>query len=240
MSRNTPNSTKVSTDTEAEASTVAPTEDPANVDQSFVELYRAQTDQKGRSAVRKQVEQARDAAMIAATSDPTKIAVAVSMIATLGALKVDSAKADRPEVPVEVKIAQRVAVLRLAAEMLATLQVTPEGLTFEGELPEVEVTDELREAATKLAGSKITRSVDRHDIAQYIVRAFEAAEADEACEDSTQLTIAQVRRYGALEGYLASPGAIRSNLEGDSAPEGFELIERSADGSVPFSVRKGE
>ena len=168
------------------------------------------------------------------------VIVAVRMLSTLEQLKVDSApKAE--SIPAHVRLAQRAYVLQAAAMALVNGTILPDGfdadeldrdavLASYAELVNGDKTDEdLTASAHKLAAAKITRSVDRHDVGAYIVRAF-----GDTPEVGTVLTIAQVRRDGALDGYQASPGAIRARMEG-SGVEGFELVERTTD--TPYSIR---
>jgi hypothetical protein len=213
------------------------TSDPEAFDAATVEAYKAAADNKARAEVRGLVKSAQESAMTALDAHQAKY-----WLNTANQLKVDSAKAERPEVPVEQVIARRAAVLARAAQALVSGLVSPDGVTLpEGfDVATIQAAyealasddSEVNEAAVKLARTKITRSVERHSIGEVIVRAFESDESD----GRDLLTIAEVRRFGSVEGYQPSPGAIRAHLEGSSPVEGYELVPQSGD--RPFSVRK--
>ena len=180
--------------------------------ENATETYR-NGDAKIKAAVRKFAQSALMSAV--ASGD---LATAQSWVAVQSGLVTEKAT-PAPLPPAEV-IARRAATLRYAADMLLSGQSTPDGL----ELPEsfaydliIEAYDALdwsdvRDDATKLAGAKITRSVELHDISAYMVRAFEGMPVD------TFLTVAQIITRGAESDndYRPSPGAITQRLKGGS------------------------
>jgi hypothetical protein len=114
---------------------------------------------------------------------------------------------DKPAVDYGTELAVRIATLRAAADLLESGAVTPEGMPADTMPQAVEASwSAVRESANRLASAKITRSTDRNSIGDVIARAIEGQES------GTFLSVADVRRMGAIEGYVPSDGAIAARL----------------------------
>ena len=122
-----------------------------------------------------------------------------------------AARTVRTEIDFNVVIAGRVRALRLAASMIESGHTVPDGIDRDMiDLDAVRTmiesadadTPEIKSAAEKIAGTKITRSTVRGSIEDHLETAF----AD--LDSGTELTVAQIRtRSGA-----ASDGAIAARV----------------------------
>lgn len=198
------------------------------IDASTVEAYRA-ADPKGKGKIRANVQKAANAAVMAMDAE-----AAANHLATLAALTT-SHKSAKVEVDPKQVIAQRVADLERAAHLLRTGAVVPTDLDAEWtdedfvggflNLTDVEA-DETN--ASKIAGTKITRTTQTRSIQQVIDNAFEDL------DEGDFLTVAQIRAKGQWEGYVPSDGAIAARLfpkSGDCTLDGVEPTEAVAGGA---------
>lgn len=208
------------------------------VSESHVESYKSASDNKARAAVRAEVKSAQSAAMAKVGKEEASLVLAEITYwqRTMDALRTDKPESEKVTVPSHVTVAQRVAALRLAANLLESGEVLPEGITeLDGDPSSVEFTEADAESidatGRKLAASKITRSTERNSIRDAIERAFDGQPV------GTVMKISEVATAGAVEGYKPSPGAIRATFGEDGTVEGFafELVP-AADGS-PWSVK---
>lgn len=139
----------------------------------------------------------------------------IYMAAQAGLVSATPAKADTDYTA---ELANRIMALRLAAYRLATGQATPEGMDADkidmdrlatlidgsedmGEYPAT-IAEAVSTQATRLATTKITKSVDRGSIEDHIAAAFATVPV------GTRLTVAQIRTKSGA----ASDGAIAARL----------------------------
>lgn len=209
------------------------------VDSATVEAYRA-ADKSEKAKIRTRLSATVDSAI-----EALDLHTAADARATLAAC-VTAPKSESESVPVTLVVARRIATLRAAADAIESGHLVPEGLDadeidYESLPDEVQKfwflpsgaalgqwTDEVRESASKMATAKITRSGDRHDIGEVIVRAFESQPV------GTVLTVAQIRAAGSVEGYVPSPGAVANKIQ--SGHEMIALVPADANG--PLRARR--
>lgn len=200
-------------------------------DEAIVVRYRA-ADAKGKAKIRTEVKSAIGAAVIAGN-----ITLAQTLVATEAALVTVRAAAAAAD-PADI-IARRVASLRLAADMIASGVVRPDGTPDDFTINSADIADRVKsimaaaiadqkagtqsdgtkalsEASTKLATAKITRSTDTHDIAEWITRALASVEINRG------VTVAQIITLGAIEGddYRPTSGAVTARLNSKNTIEG--------------------
>lgn len=172
------------------------------VDQTLVEAY-ANGDQKIKARIRADLTKASLAAV--ATLDMQAMVDAQSTLAAL-------APANRParvQIDPRTVVAQRVADLRRAADLIEAGHVVPTDLNWTP--ADQPLTDEWAveaddETARKIAGTKITRTDLRRSIDAVFDRAFDGLDS------GTFLTVSQIAKRGAIEGYAPSDGAVAARL----------------------------
>lgn len=206
------------------------------VDVEIVAAYQSADGAKAKAAIRSGVQSDMMAAVMALDAE-----LAASLGATLAALT--TAAPTKKVVDPRQVIADRIAVMEQAITLLRLGSVIPTGLTFEPSdndfkdgymiLPEVSLEqDEIVSDAIELASQKLTRSDKRRSIQAAIERAFEGK------PEGTFLTVSQISRLGAIEGYKPSTGAIAVRLFPTKSPfslVGVEPVERN--GSVAAGAR---
>lgn len=140
-----------------------------------------------------------------------------------------SSKARAPKITVDPKItlANRVATLRAAADMIESGKIIPTGLDLgdDFKIGEVNFTAGVADAdaATKIAGAKITRSVERNSIQGALDRAIEGLDS------GTFLTCTEVANKGRDGEYRPSPGAVAARVDWDT-------LETTLEGVTPVSA----
>lgn len=131
-------------------------------------------------------------------------------------------------------IARKVAILRMAANLLESGSVRPSGVSEEADLTGMSEfvgnveNESIVEDARKVASAKVTRSGDRHSIEDVIRDAF-------AKSDRTELKLSEIAKLGASEHYSPSQGAIAARMFGGKGVEGFVPVEATA--TTPRTVR---
>lgn len=145
--------------------------------------------------------------------------------ATLEAL--GPVKSDVPEIPANVRIATRARILLVAADMLLSGEIVPEGMDAVdmSDLPEIVLDESDVEKARSIASAKITRSAQSEDIEVVVRNAFNGVES------GAFLTIAQIARLGGHSRGTAASGAIAARLfpkSGKCTIEGIVPVERTA------------
>jgi len=205
-------STKIQTPVPTDNGTDQPTVE------SVVADYRA-ADRKGQAAIRKTWNETMALAIDNGNLDAARFARTV-LTSLVAAPKPSSEPTDYRAL-----VAAKIANLRLAADLLESGSVRPDGVpddadltdTEEHPLPTVEADTEI---ATKIASAKISKSADRRDVGAYIARAFESVPV------GTYLSASAIRSAGAVEGddYRPSTGAITARLfaDGGCTVEGVE------------------
>lgn len=143
----------------------------------------------------------------------------------------ESAKIDFAQV-----IADKIANLRLAADMLESGAIVPEGIEPESVVDlATKITAALadKEAATKIASAKITKSSDRVDIEAHVAEVIADVESGTFLKISE---VAKVRTEAAPEG-LPSQGALAARLfaKGGCTLDGVEPVEATA--TAPKGLR---
>lgn len=214
----------MNTKTNTQKSTKSDTTEAPTFDVAAVVAYR-DADQSGKGKLRAEWTQRMHKAVDDLDLDAAKFAKA-----TLDEF-VTKSQAAREQVDPRVVIAQRIADLRHAADMLSRGEATPTDLAvpewsdsdFVGGhlvLPDVEPNSE---SATKVATAKLTRTDQRRSIQTVIDNAFEGV------EEGDFLSVADIRKRGQWEGYEPSDGAIAARLfprdGGDCTLEGVEPVE---------------
>lgn len=210
-----------------------------------VELYKSCDNNPDRAIVRKAVQTAQKVATKA-----LDIYRANYWMVTNDSLRADKPESDKtPTDPADV-VNVRIAALVQAAWYVACGTFTPDGVDVANvdfgrfatvrdvlaslvdsvELPETVEQSDVSEMAAKVASSKITRSSERHDIADVVRKAFEGRNAGDV------LKLSDVRKEGGFDGYVPSSGAIRAHMEGKSPVSGFTLLPASGD--APYRIRK--
>lgn len=181
--------------------------------QSIIEAYRA-GDAKIKASIRTGVDKIMKAAIDDLDIELAKIAkdLAGSLVTVREVAKIDYAEL----------VARRVAALSWAIDDILTGAVRPDGLpedfVIDADMIKARVealadsTDgnDVMAESRKIARTKIAKSVDRHDVGEWISRAF----ADVAV--GTRLTVAQIITRGIIAGdaYRPSAGAIKARLVG--------------------------
>jgi len=201
------------TSTSTSFATVTPATVPAGcVNVDAVNLYRA-ADAKGKANLRSAfTSQIKATIMQAMTGDASANQRGLDLIATEAACLTKAPKAPKT-VNAGLVIANRIAALRMAADLLERGEFAPKDLTlpvgFIGpnafDFAEVDAT-EVWEAASAIAGSKITKSSERRVVQSVVDRAF----AD--LPEGAFLTSAEIAEAGKIEGYKCSGGAISARL----------------------------
>lgn len=202
----------------------------------MVDTYR-DSDAKGKAKIRKSVNDLMIESMMKMDAVTARAYKIISDMLVSGSAK-SSEKVDINRV-----VAERVATLRLAATMIESGVIVPDGvdtgeinhetiLTMVDEIMSTDKTVDMIKAAEKVAATKITRSGDRHSVSDYITRAF----ADTT--DGTFLTVAQIITRGAESGsdYRPSSGAVSACLNtvaaGKKSIDGIRVDTRGALGAV--------
>lgn len=192
------------------------------VDIDTVNAYRV-ADKSEKATIRKSLTDAMNDAI-----DNLDLPGAASARATLAACTAEVKSAKSAVDPAQV-IADRIATLKSAIADLEVGSHVPTGLDIsEVNFSNLPTGTADRDAAIKLASAKVTRSGDRHSIGDVIDRAFADAKSGDV------LTVAEIGRMGAIEGYAPSQGAIANRLK--SGYEGLVTIDRDANG--PLRARK--
>lgn len=113
--------------------------------------------------------------------------------------------ADKPVIDFSQVLADRIATLRLAADMLEDGSARPDGIASDVTIGDkVGVAD--ADTARKIAGAKITRSTERRSIQAAVDRAFAGVKS------GTFLTVRQIAAAGSLDDYTPSDGAVAARL----------------------------
>lgn len=220
-----------------EAPEVTPTEAPAPAPviqpKWSVEAYRS-GDAKVKGKIRSDLEKAFKAAVASAKTIEDMVR-AQAIQTHLESLK--STKSDKVTATPEEIVAARIANLRLAADLLESGTVRPDGIES------VSVTDLAHEVAgrfvsgdlataTKIASAKITKSGPQHNVAEVIEHAFEGKSS------GTFLTVAQI----AAASDYPHQGAVAARLfpaKGDCTVDGVVPGRRDeSDPTSPKGARK--
>lgn len=185
------------------------------------------TKAKVRSAIEKMIKDALRAKEFSAAGDLQDVLDAI----VAAKITKESAPVDYAQV-----IADKIATLRLAADMLEQSMIVPEGIESDAVTDlESKIDAGLadRDQATKIASAKITKSTDRVDLAAHV------AEVIAGYESGTFLKISEVAKQSteAAPSGLPSQGALAARLfaAGGCTLDGVEPVEASA--TAPKGLR---
>lgn len=189
-------------------------------------------DAKIKSAVRASIKKSMMACVVAGD-----IAGAQSWVAAENRLATTRATVATPVDYADV-IARRVAALRVAANMIESGTVTPDGVPddyahdatdimsrvesiIESTVtaPDTDDTKSIMKSARTTAATKITKSRDRHDTATYVRRALSKVNI------GTPVTVAQLINLGAVDGddYRPTSGAVTARLKSNNKIDGVKI-----------------
>ena len=166
------------------------------------------------------------------------IATGQALLSVEKQMSESSAKSATPTIDPKVAIAQRVANLRMAADLLLNGQIAPDGVDTPVELTESDIPDGNREAAERYAKVPITRKRKENDIPTLIRAAF-ASHAT-----GTFMKVSEIRRAIATihpEKNVSAEwdGRLSAALFGPNGVEGLESVDRDHKAYSTHGNRKG-